>query len=417
MPFLSLLDERLRPKGSRDPLGFEQVWTKFGRQVVGNLTTITNSLENFSAALLGFHWANELNQGVNENDRHKWVSATFLQYEQLCAYLRYQANSRSIMGITRVKSRMDDESKSTFHLGTSSEATILSDQVGYGLWGFYSSASRDSGLIHGNERELTSRGLEIVQLIESKLEKGEFIELIKQSSVKRSDIETFSQEFMSAINDSEVAAQLILALMQSNQGSNDGSKLQFELWQKTRQLVKEQGIDSLKTENLARYFDKLKKLGLSETLIQKLTEITLVEHVLVAINHIFHYCRINDGKSIDEINQNLLAQNFQFEHLPANLPVLDFQNKDLIQQVLNALKVHDYKLVIHHVAELNKKVMLDRQGAPWVEVDGKGIIKVRMKQEKFKLFTQQDLLEHWDYDYFLGSFLSISKSYLGSLHG
>ena len=31
MAFLSLLDERLKPKGSRDPLGFEQVWTKFGR--------------------------------------------------------------------------------------------------------------------------------------------------------------------------------------------------------------------------------------------------------------------------------------------------------------------------------------------------------------------------------------------------
>ena len=70
MAYLSLLDERLKPKGSRDPMGFEQVWTKFGRQVVGNLTTITNSLENFAAALLGFHWANELNQEVNENDRH-----------------------------------------------------------------------------------------------------------------------------------------------------------------------------------------------------------------------------------------------------------------------------------------------------------------------------------------------------------
>ncbi len=103
MAFLSLLDDRLKPKGSRDPLGFEQVWTKFGREVVGNLTTITDSLENFAVALLGFYWANELNQGGDDKDRQKRVSSTFLSYEQLAAYLRYSGRSNSIMGITKVR--------------------------------------------------------------------------------------------------------------------------------------------------------------------------------------------------------------------------------------------------------------------------------------------------------------------------
>ncbi len=417
MPFLSLLDERLKPKGSRDPLGFEQVWTKYGRQVVGNLTTITNSLENFAAALLGFHWANELNQGVNENDRHKLISSTFLKYEQLSAYLRYQGDSSSIMGITRVKNRMDDKTRSSFNLGTSSKETILSDQVGYGLWGFYSSASRDSGLIHGNERELTVKGLQIVQLIESKLDKARLIKLIQNSEVKRSEIEALTPEYLVAINDREVASQLILFLMQGNSESNTNSDLQFELWQKTRLLVTQQGIESLEVENLGEYFNRLESLGLSDGLIQKLSDISQVERVLVALNHIFHYCRINDGKSLDDINQNLLDQDYQFEHLPAQLPSLDVQNKDKIQQALNSLRAHDYRSVILKVAELNKKVMLDRQGAPWLEIDGKGIIKVRMKQEKFKLFKQPDLLGHWDYDYFLGSFLFISKNYLSAING
>ena len=60
MAFLSLLDDRAKPKGSRDPLGFELVWTHYGRQVIGNLTTVTSSLNNFAVALLGFKWANEL---------------------------------------------------------------------------------------------------------------------------------------------------------------------------------------------------------------------------------------------------------------------------------------------------------------------------------------------------------------------
>ena len=32
---LFLIVERARPKGSRDPLGFEMVWIHFGRRVVG----------------------------------------------------------------------------------------------------------------------------------------------------------------------------------------------------------------------------------------------------------------------------------------------------------------------------------------------------------------------------------------------
>lgn len=417
MVFLSLLDERLKPKGSRDPLGFEQVWTKFGREVVGNLTTITNSLENFAAALLGFHWANELNQGGNENDKHKLISSTFLQYEQLSAYLRYQGNSTSIMGITRVKSRVDDESQKKFNLGTSSKETILSDQVGYGLWGFYSSASRDSGLIHGNERELTSKGLEIVQLIESKLDKSRLIKLIEQSNVTRSDIERLSEQYLAAINDHEVASQLVLALMKGGSNSDNTTNLQYELWQKTQQLVSEQGIDSLASKHLGIFFEKLKSLGLSDRLNHKLADIEKVETVLVALNHVFHYCRINDGKHIEEINQKLLGQGYHFDHLPEQLPSLEIQNKDRIQQALTSLREYDFKSVIYKVAELNKKVMGDRQGAPWIEVDGKKLLKVRMKQEKFKLYKQEDLLKHWDYDYFIGSFLDISKKYLGTQNG
>ena len=60
MAFLSLLDDRAKPKGSRDPLGFELVWSHFGRKVIGNLTTITSSIDNFAVALLGFYWVNQL---------------------------------------------------------------------------------------------------------------------------------------------------------------------------------------------------------------------------------------------------------------------------------------------------------------------------------------------------------------------
>ena len=69
MPFLSLLDDRAKPKGSRDPLGFELVWTHFGRKVVGNLTTITSSVENFTVALLGFYWVHQIHGNADKDSR------------------------------------------------------------------------------------------------------------------------------------------------------------------------------------------------------------------------------------------------------------------------------------------------------------------------------------------------------------
>jgi len=44
---LSKQDPRELPKGSRDPLGFEILWTQYGRRIIGNLTTITGSIEEF----------------------------------------------------------------------------------------------------------------------------------------------------------------------------------------------------------------------------------------------------------------------------------------------------------------------------------------------------------------------------------
>ncbi len=159
MAFLSLLDDRAKPKGSRDPLGFELVWSHFGRKVIGNLTTITSSMDNFAVALLGFYWANYLAELEPERSlQHKLIREIFLRYEQLTGYIRHYGGSTEIMGITRIKQRIDDDAF-IIALGLSTEQQILSDQASYGLWGLYSSAAHETGLIEGNDRTLTSLGV------------------------------------------------------------------------------------------------------------------------------------------------------------------------------------------------------------------------------------------------------------------
>ena len=230
MAFISLLDDRAKPKGSRDPLGFELVWGFFGRKVVGNLTTITSSIENFSVALLGFYWANEINANADKDNKQKLVRETFLRYEQVAAYLRFYGDSHSIMGVTRVTERVGNEQN---NVSIGSESQILSDQASYGLWGLYSAALRETGLIKGSEREMTDTGVAIAKRIEGMLNKHLFFDLIKSSVIGKDKLKPLSEKFMSAIQASDMREELVTALM-SGAGQYP---LQSELWDTTIQLL------------------------------------------------------------------------------------------------------------------------------------------------------------------------------------
>ncbi len=126
-------------------------------------------MDNFAVALLGFYWVDQLVAETSDaSERHKQIRETFLRYEQLTGYVRYFGGATDIMGITRVKARILDESFK-ISLGLSSEQQILSDQASYGLWGLYSSAARDTGLVEGNDRKITVDGQSIAQLILAQL--------------------------------------------------------------------------------------------------------------------------------------------------------------------------------------------------------------------------------------------------------
>src|SRR5215207_8406386 len=107
-PFLTLLDPRAKIKGSRDPLGLQILWTKLGRQVVYNLTTVTTSLRGFTVLLLGLYFAE---RAITEsNIPPNQLVELFLKFEQLAAYSRVVAQTAhnsdyaedEIRGIQRV---------------------------------------------------------------------------------------------------------------------------------------------------------------------------------------------------------------------------------------------------------------------------------------------------------------------------
>jgi hypothetical protein len=157
-PFLTQLDSRAAIKGSRDPLGVQPIWTRLGRHVIGNLTTVSNSVRDFTVLLMGCYLVEAVaDAGGTEGD-----VATFLKWEQLAAYSRAHINDdRSFRGTERTRSRLADSGR--LRLGADSGAQILGNQKIYGLWGLYTVPAKSSGLLEGDPMRLTAAGRTIVE--------------------------------------------------------------------------------------------------------------------------------------------------------------------------------------------------------------------------------------------------------------
>lgn len=410
MAFLSLLDDRARPKGSRDPLGFELIWSYFGRKVIGNLTTITSSMDNFAVAVLGFYWANKLVQkDIEESVRQKKVREIFLRYEQLTGYIRYYSDASDIMGITRIKSRLlDDNLKIT--LGLSSDQQILSDQASYGLWGLYSTAARDTGLVTGNDRKVTPLGISIAESIINNMGdvSDKLLSLLNSNrQLDRMKLNEYGNQFKKAIHHKNVQSPLLEALMSGNK--LDG--VQCELWNKTKEIF---GGEKDKPETVSKFINIVLNSNISEDLREYIYDIINIEKVLVASNNIFHYCRRKDGASVEGII-SLIKDKYDYSHLPKELPSSVFPRREQMSNILKALNKNDNSTLILLLLDLNKEVMQKRNGAPWLEIESGNTVRVKVKSETSELRSQKDIEEKWDYDYFFGSFLSIAKQQLGNI--
>lgn len=156
-PFLTDIDPRAAIKGSRDPLGTQAIWTRFGRQVVGNLTTVSTSVLDFATLLLG-HYFIESVRAISDDEDDLGV---FLRWEQLAAYARAHVNHDfSFRGTARARANLQGR---TVRLSAERVHQILSNQKTYGLWGLYTVPARASGLLEGEPLRLSRSAREFVE--------------------------------------------------------------------------------------------------------------------------------------------------------------------------------------------------------------------------------------------------------------
>lgn len=332
------------------------------------------------------------------------VLETFLRYEQLAGYLRYLGGDRDIMGITRVSRRMTSEAES-IRFGMGADDQILSDQTSYGLWGLYASPMHNSGLILGDDRQPTQAGLAIAHRLEKSLHKAELKALfMSDRNVSLEALDKYSKPFVAGINDTDSREQLLQILMQGG----EGNAVQQEIWQITRELASRGELP----ESYPDFVAALKATTSNPKVESRLAALDSVERLLVAVNNLFDYCRRKDGERLESVLAHLEGR-YGFSYIPEDI---DFEHAGsrgaLLEKIRSALRAGEAETAVLEILELNRRVMEDRDGAPWVEVENDGRLRVRVQKETAVLRHSEELEYAWDYDYFMGSYLAIARDAL-----
>ena len=394
---LSLMDDRSRPKGSRDPLGIEAVWSFMGRKVVGNLTTVTSNLDNFMVALLCCHHAN------TRSDQLDNVQTAFLRAEQLAAYLRLSGGEEGFLGITRAKANFKS---SQLPLGQGEAVQILSNQLSYGLWGLYSTAMKVAGLIDGPDRRLTDQGNKLVCEMIAFLGEAnwqEFQEISEVDLASMESVKALAPAFNGLLRDSQLRASVVKALLQWEAAQ----PLQLELYRFASQYLNVSGA-SLSVSVFCHWL--LEQQDTSDALRATIQQIQSLEPLLVLAGSLMEWLQgqkdCKRAELLDVLQPRLenlaLADDWQ---ALGGLP-----HRAFLKRLFDAAINHDAEALINGVLEQNKLVMQQRGGAAWLEWQG-DVLRVRVANDR--ALIPDNLHEHchgrWWNSYFIGSFLQIAR--------
>lgn len=420
MPFLTDVDERAQVKGSRDPLGLIAIWSRFGREVVGNLTTVTNTVRGFTTLLLGLYFA-ELVQEM-ERDEAPSTLDVFLKFEQMAGYARVRHNSdgRTVRGLRRISATLSERKRVPISAEGSSQ--ILSNQKVYGLWGLFSMPARASELLRPHEQHLTPGAREFVenQYI-ARLPNGYAKKARSVADLLRRPAFTF-----------DVDSDLGRALAQIH-GRLTGSEKVFY----RDHLARGGSVDTTggRQEQLARLLEEIKtdEFGLAEfekvksraaklrheALATSLERIGHLERLLMPARVVFGYLLTQGEQSVDSVAG-------QIEKTWRRPPKIDVAAIAALRDSVAAaaggseygtrwvnlaelISSHDYRSLIPALVELNTRVMQARNGSgAWLAIES-GRLRVRMADETEDLLPASEVDRLWRSTYFINSLWHVSR--------
>lgn len=423
-PFLTDVDSRAKIKGSRDPLGIQTLWTSLGRQVVGNLTTVTLSVREFTTTLLGYYFVERLaDMGSKEAGL-----AGFMKWEQLCGYVQAEwYEEPGFRGVERVKRRLNDSK--TVTLSAAPEHQILSNQKIYGLWGLFTVASRLSGLLEPESPRLTSDARTFVE--------AEYLPQLSKAAGRNAQeivdrlAKTESKVYLGGQDKNlvdAIAAVLNPKLSPKEQtfycdhlvrggpsGTNGVQPLLAQLLEKT---WKES--DSFNRAAVQKLAERARQELENELLGRCLDKIAWCSSVIEPAAHLFAFlqaCPGQDLATVVKTIQNQWGENLDWIdtsgvrslHSDICKATKSVAVADRWCQIAEMLHAGQWGDVIQKLIEQNLWVTKQRgMVSGWIEIRNGSLI-VKYAGEKENLPSRADLKKSWRFTFFLDSLRTISR--------
>ena len=417
--FLTLEDPRARVKGSRDPLGVQTIWAAFARHIIANLTTVTDSLRGFTVLLLGRYFGERLLKDGKIEDGD--VVDVFLRVEQVCGYARCLAPDDDaawagrVLGIERVKRRIS-AGLTEVSIGVTPDATILSDQKSYGLWGLFSVSARVSKLLSDDRVGLSSEAREFVEShylpllspvlgrLDRLVEKGGSLDL-KPPSPILGVLEGVLGERLSAAERRFYRKYLC-----------DGERCGHLPTGRQATLRRLLETHSELHRNINRdEFVAIKKAAQPEDpgLARRIGRILVLEALLAPCDLIFALLQTRHGQPPSKVAASLAERwggsvpnlkPAEFEEISDE--IIGLVGEDIAARMAGAqkaLSVGDYRAAIEHLLAWNEIVMMHRSASPWVRLDDRGALDVRYRGAERELPPGDELSSLWRSSYFVNS--------------
>ena len=394
---LSLFDERSRPKGTRDPLGAEVIWSFIGRKLVGNLTTVTSNLDNFIVSLLCCRYA------CDQSDNPRDMQEHFLRFEQLAAYLRCQSGRDSLLGISRTRNNLGKSELKALPLGRGSESEILSNQLSYGLWGLYSTALQLADLLEPGQRKPNATGQEFIDSLVSVMGGAEWTALVgicQRKKVTRVEIERHAPAFADLLRNQSLRKRLVGLLLDGRLAS----RLQRELF-----LLAHIYLAEVSEWEVAGFCGWLQQRSdITDELRRIVLAIQSIEPLLVLAVTITGWLQGQQGCERSKLVEVLAPRLAKLGLRDDWMQLAELPHRNFLMQLHQYVIAGDALQVINTLLEHNSSIMAGRKGAPWLEWEGQRL-KVRVRNDRALLPEQLDESSlGWQNSYFIGSFLAIA---------
>ena len=436
--FFTDVDPEVALKDSRDPLGFQPLWSHFGRKLVGNLTTVTTSVRGFTTLLLGHHLASRLVQsgGVPAAE----YIEPFLRFEQIAAYSRIAWAKEtgdalgSIRGIRRVEARFKN-GHGRVRIAADRDGQILSNQKTYGLWGLYSVAATNSGLLQPSRLSVTPRSTTFLETnVLPALDQrrwGGIDALLRMVSARECFFEPagkdkalgrvlanlHSPEFGLADRDFYSAN-----LIDGKHCHPDGR--QQRLWGRMEQYNKspQKWLSPFDMVELAAISSECQASNdtLDQLIAEWLGKIRTLEHVLVPAEQVFDFVLGQRGQPVKAVARELSRRwHGAFHHLETSrfldvMPAVndatgETETSTRLRAIGSCLWEGRFEDALRLIVQHNEHVMQRRSGGAWVAIKNDRI-EVRYSDQTGEPMDGADLPDGWRNTYFLDALKSVGAA-------